>query len=415
MGANWRSKYENDALARMEELEEAKKKLAVKLQDAEEQTENALSKFASLEKSKARLAAEFEDLQVAFERQTVRLANADKKQRNFDKDFAAQASKYEEVNAELEAAQKAFRDLSADNFKLSQSYDESQDAYAALKKEWKNLKDENGELADQLATGGKSLYEVGKAKKKAEADYEEMKSAVSSVFNLSWPQPRLTLTRSSLKRMKNSKPLKRTTAVLLNPCKPLWMLKLRPDLMPTRPRRAWKPPMPTLKCNTTFFQRTLLMPAKTTRSSKLHSRISKTKTTPLELPTLNWRTNTLPTSANTDSCSLTTKRSRELWMPTTAPARLPLMSLPTSPMPTKPLLPKTLLLHLLRGSLSLNTKSCTTTGKMLLQQPNLLKMPQRRLWPMLPSFQKTGRHKATPSLPSRSSRRLLKAKTTLWP
>merc|ERR1719454_982942 len=176
--ANWRSKYENDALARMEELEEAKKKLAVKLQDAEEQTENALSKFASLEKSKARLAAEFEDIQVAFERQTVQLANADKKQRNFDKDFAAQASKYEEVNAELEAAQKDFRDLSADNFKLSQSYDESQDAYAALKKEWKNLKDENGELADQLATGGKSLYEVGKAKKKAEADYEEMKSAL---------------------------------------------------------------------------------------------------------------------------------------------------------------------------------------------------------------------------------------------
>merc|ERR1712055_521048 len=39
-------------------------------------------------------------------------------------------------------------------------------------------KDENGELADQLTTGGKSLYEVGKAKKQAEADYEEMKSAL---------------------------------------------------------------------------------------------------------------------------------------------------------------------------------------------------------------------------------------------
>merc|ERR1711962_721096 len=103
---------------------------------------------------------------------------ADKKQRNFDKDMAAQVSKYEEVNAELEAAQKSFRDLSADQYKLKQSYDESQDAYAALKKEWKNLKDENGELADQLTTGGKSLYEVGKAKKKAEADYEEMKSAL---------------------------------------------------------------------------------------------------------------------------------------------------------------------------------------------------------------------------------------------
>merc|ERR1712136_157520 len=49
--------------------------------------------------------------------------------------------------------------------------------------------------------------------------------------------------------------------------------------------------------------------------------------------------------------------------------------------------PKTLLFHLLRGSLSLNTKSCTTTGKMLLQQPNLLKMPPRRLWLMLPSLE----------------------------
>merc|ERR1712142_362322 len=176
--ANWRSKYENNALARMEELEDAKKKLALKLQDAEEQTENALSKYASLEKAKARLGAEFEDLTVAFERQTVQLANLDKKQRNFDKDMAAQASKYEEVAADLDAAQKDYRNLQTDQYKLKQAYDESQDAYAALKKEWKALHEENQELADQLSTGGKSLYEVGKAKKKAEADFEEMKSAL---------------------------------------------------------------------------------------------------------------------------------------------------------------------------------------------------------------------------------------------
>merc|ERR1719434_596869 len=176
--ANWRSKYENDALARMEELEDAKKKLAVKLQDAEEQTENALSKYASLEKAKGRLAAEYEDLTVAYERQTVQLANIDKKQRNFDKDMAAQVSKYEEVYADLESAQKDYRDLQTEQYKLKQSYDENHDAYAALKKEWKALYEENQELADQLATGGKSLYEVGKAKKKAEAEYEEMKNAL---------------------------------------------------------------------------------------------------------------------------------------------------------------------------------------------------------------------------------------------
>merc|ERR1711979_35853 len=112
--ANWRSKYENDAIARMEELEEAKKKLAVKLQDAEEQTENALSKFASLEKKYARQHNEYEDLFVAHERQTVQLGNLDKKQRNFDKDWAAQQSKYEELYADYESNQKDYRNLSTD-------------------------------------------------------------------------------------------------------------------------------------------------------------------------------------------------------------------------------------------------------------------------------------------------------------
>jgi myosin heavy subunit len=176
--ANWRSKYENDAIARMEELEEAKKKLAVKLQDAEEQTENALSKFASLEKKYARQHNEYEDLFVAHERQTVQLGNLDKKQRNFDKDWAAQQSKYEELYADYENNQKDYRNLSTDHYKLKQAYDERGDEYATLKKEWKNLYDENADLADQLSTGGKSLYEIGKAKKKAEAEYDEMKSAL---------------------------------------------------------------------------------------------------------------------------------------------------------------------------------------------------------------------------------------------
>merc|ERR1711931_247087 len=95
-----------------------------------------------------------------------------------DKDMAAANSKYEEVNAELEAAQKDYRNLQTDQYKLKQSYDESVDEYDALKKEWKHLYEENQELADQLSTGGKSLYEVQKAKKKAEAEYDEMKSAL---------------------------------------------------------------------------------------------------------------------------------------------------------------------------------------------------------------------------------------------
>ena len=55
-------------IARGEELEESKRKLAAKLAEAEEQVEAALSKCNALEKVKARLHGEVEDLMVDVER-----------------------------------------------------------------------------------------------------------------------------------------------------------------------------------------------------------------------------------------------------------------------------------------------------------------------------------------------------------
>merc|ERR1712142_342559 len=50
--AQWRTKYETDAIQRTEELEDAKKKLASRLNETEESVEAALAKCSSLEKSK---------------------------------------------------------------------------------------------------------------------------------------------------------------------------------------------------------------------------------------------------------------------------------------------------------------------------------------------------------------------------
>ncbi|KAL2091260.1 hypothetical protein ACEWY4_013523 [Coilia grayii] len=83
--SQWRAKYETDAIQRTEELEESKKKLAQRLQDAEESIEAVNSKCASLEKTKQRLQGEVEDLMIDVERANALAANLDKKQRNFDK------------------------------------------------------------------------------------------------------------------------------------------------------------------------------------------------------------------------------------------------------------------------------------------------------------------------------------------
>jgi chromosome segregation ATPase len=55
-------------MARAEELEEAKRKLASKLSEAEEQVEAALTKCNALEKVKSSLQGEVEDLMVDVER-----------------------------------------------------------------------------------------------------------------------------------------------------------------------------------------------------------------------------------------------------------------------------------------------------------------------------------------------------------
>nr|CAB3264111.1 myosin-7 [Phallusia mammillata] len=176
--ANWRTKYETDAIQRMEELEEAKKKLAIRLQEAEEQTENALAKCASLDKTKIRLQNEVEDLTIDLERANATISALDKKQRHFDKEIATWQQRVEELQAELDASQREARNYSTEILKLKASYEESIEHLEIIKRENKNLSEEINDLTDQLTTGGKSLHELDKAKKKAELECEELRSAL---------------------------------------------------------------------------------------------------------------------------------------------------------------------------------------------------------------------------------------------
>ncbi len=62
-----------------------RKKLAQRLQEAEEAIEAVNAKCSSLEKTKQRLQGEVEDLMTDVERANAQAAGLDKKQRSFDK------------------------------------------------------------------------------------------------------------------------------------------------------------------------------------------------------------------------------------------------------------------------------------------------------------------------------------------
>lgn len=64
----WRSKFETEANARIEEVEEIRRKYSCRIQEQEEQIENLLVKINNLEKQKSRLQSEVEVLIIDLEK-----------------------------------------------------------------------------------------------------------------------------------------------------------------------------------------------------------------------------------------------------------------------------------------------------------------------------------------------------------
>ncbi|XP_029363477.1 myosin-1B-like isoform X3 [Echeneis naucrates] len=179
--AQWRTKYETDAIQRTEELEEAKKKLALRLQESEEMTEAANVKCASLEKTKQRLQAEVEDLMVELERSNAANATLDKKQRNFDKVLAEWKQKYEEGQSDLEVSQRESRVLSTELFKLKNLYEEALDHLESMKRENKNLQHEITDITEQVGQSAKTIHELEKAGKQTEQEKRDTQAALEEV------------------------------------------------------------------------------------------------------------------------------------------------------------------------------------------------------------------------------------------
>ncbi|XP_029997165.1 myosin-2-like [Sphaeramia orbicularis] len=176
--AQWRTKYETDAIQRTEELEEAKKKLALRLQEAEEAVEAVNSKCSSLEKTKQRLQGEVEDLMMDVERSNSAAAALDKKQRNFDKILAEWKQKHEEGQTELELALKEVRSLGTENFKMKNSFEECLEQLETFKRENKNLQQEIMDLTEQVGEAGKTIHELEKSKKQTDQEKFEAQTAL---------------------------------------------------------------------------------------------------------------------------------------------------------------------------------------------------------------------------------------------
>merc|ERR1712045_163989 len=174
----WKSKYEVEALGRIDELEGGRNKLASRVQEAEEHIDALNTKIASSEKSKSRMEAEYEELSMEYERTHAAAMITEKRGRNFDKVVGEWKAKADDLMAELDACNSECRNFNAERFRIKAALDESGEQLDIVRRENKNLADEVKDLLDQLGDGGRSIHELDKQRRRLEVEKEELQAAL---------------------------------------------------------------------------------------------------------------------------------------------------------------------------------------------------------------------------------------------
>merc|ERR1712165_51341 len=174
----WKTRYETEGVARSEEIERDKAKVAGRLAEAEDTVTSLGEKIANLEKSKARAKVELDDLTAECERHLTNSTIIEKRGRNFDKVVNEWRLKAEDLQGEIGASQSECRNYSSEYFRIKAANEEMLEHLDTVRRENKNLAEEIKDLLDQLGEGGRSMHELDKSRRKLEIEKEELQQGL---------------------------------------------------------------------------------------------------------------------------------------------------------------------------------------------------------------------------------------------
>jgi len=174
----WRAKYENEAVAKAEELEMTKMKLSARLTEAEGTISNQNAKIAQVEKAKAKLQSELEAMLMNLDQAQVMNAAMERKAKQFDTVISEWKHKVDSLTYDLDVTQKETRNISSDLFKIKSAYEETVMQLEEVRRENKTLSNEIKDIMDQISEGGHSIHEIDKIRKRLEAEKMELQAAL---------------------------------------------------------------------------------------------------------------------------------------------------------------------------------------------------------------------------------------------
>merc|ERR1719447_1938867 len=174
----WKNKYETDSVQRIEELEDAKNRLNLRLAECEEQVEQATARCCTLEETKVKLQGDVEDLSADLDKTNAVASQLEKKQRVFDKEYAEAKGKQDDAQAELETANKEARQAVADMEKIKSQSDDISDNLGRVQKKNKKLHTEIAELQHIVHGASMDIHEIEKEKRSLVQDRTDLEIAI---------------------------------------------------------------------------------------------------------------------------------------------------------------------------------------------------------------------------------------------
>merc|ERR1712001_712903 len=174
----WRSKYEQEGLAKAEELEMTKMKLQARLSEAQGTIEQLNAKLGQLEKAKAKIQADIDEVAAQADQAHILNGSMEKKAKQFDRVVGEWKQKVDCLSMDLDVAQKECRNASSELFRVKNAYEESVLQLDEVRKENKTLSNEIKDIMDQISEGGRSIHEIDKIRKRLEAEKMELQAAL---------------------------------------------------------------------------------------------------------------------------------------------------------------------------------------------------------------------------------------------
>jgi len=175
----WQKKYEQDGLAKVEELEMTKLKLQARLTESQQLIENLNQKFAQLEKRKEKLQADTTEMNALLDQAQIMNSAMEKKAKQYDRIVGEWKHKVDGLTMDLDRAQNETRTASAELHKTKNAYEEAVLQLDEVRRENKALSIEIKDIMDSITEGGRSIHEIDKIRKKLEAEKLELEAALS--------------------------------------------------------------------------------------------------------------------------------------------------------------------------------------------------------------------------------------------